>query len=67
MKHHQITYEQYCIIKKRNIVLEETLYHNGTKRIRCTNLSECEECGGCKHPYLSLLWEKNEEKRALEN
>ncbi|MBQ3537974.1 MAG: hypothetical protein IJA39_05265 [Clostridia bacterium] len=36
--------------------MEETVYHNGTRKIICTNLAECESCGGCKNHSLLKLW-----------
>lgn len=67
MKKHSVTYEQYCCVKKKNIVLEETLFHNGKKQIRCTSLSDCENCGGCTHPYLCLLWQEHSEDKKRNN
>ena len=37
MKSHSRSYEQYCCVKKRNVVIEETAYHDGRKFIRCKN------------------------------
>ena len=57
MNSHSKTYEQYCWVKQRNIVMEETIYHNGRKKVICTNLIECDSCGGCKNSILCKLWE----------
>ena len=48
MKKHSFTFEQYCNIIGRNIILEETTFHNGCKKIRCLNAHKCETMnGGC--------------------
>ena len=56
MDRHSKTFEQFCHVKQRNIIMEETVYHNGKRKIICTNLSECESCGGCKNNSLIKLW-----------
>ena len=53
---HSKTYEQFCWVKQKNIVMEETLFHNGNRKIVCTNLNECNSCGGCKNKNLCKLW-----------
>ena len=58
LESHSKTYEQFCWVKQRNIVMEETVFHNGKRKIICTNLSECEGCGGCKNKALCRLWNK---------
>ena len=58
MKKHSIAYEQYCWVKQKNVVLEETIYHNGTKKVRCTSFSDCSGNGGCKNSALSDMWGK---------
>ncbi len=57
MDRHSKTFEQFCFIKQKNIVLEETVYHNGKRKVVCTNLSECDNCGGCKNKILCKLWD----------
>ena len=57
MKKHCKSYEQYCCILEKNIVMEETVYHNGTKSVVCTSLAHCNRCGGCKNAVLRRLWE----------
>lgn len=59
MRKHSKSYEQYCWVKQENIVFEETLYHNGTKRVICKNLSDCGRCGGCKNDVLKRFWEND--------
>lgn len=50
---HSRTYEQYCSIVGRNIIIEETMYHNGTKSAKCLNKNVCEKGGGCTNKILS--------------
>ena len=59
MKQHSTTYEQYCWVKQKNVVLEETVFHNGTKRVRCTSFADCNGSGGCRNNALNALWGKN--------
>lgn len=59
MNSHSKTYEQFCWVKQRNIVMEETVFHNGEREVICTNLSECNSCGGCKNKSLCKLWKKD--------
>lgn len=56
MDRHSKTYEQFCWVKQKNIVMEETVYHNGKRRIVCTNLNDCAMCGGCRNSSLCKLW-----------
>ena len=58
MQQHSMTYEQYCWVKQKNIVLEETVFHNGTKKVRCTSYQDCTGDGGCRNNALSWLWDK---------
>ncbi len=58
-KKHSIAYEQYCWVKQKNVVLEETVFHNGTKKVRCTSFSDCSGSGGCKNTALSDMWGKS--------
>ena len=63
MKKHSNTYEQYCWVLHRNIVFEETIYHNGTSSLSCTHYYECKDNGGCKNEILArLLSQKKEGK-----
>ena len=59
MKKHSRAYEQYCWVLGKNIVFEETVYHNGTNAVRCTHFKECKADGGCKNAILSELFGKN--------
>ena len=56
MESHSKTYEQFCWVKGRNIVMEETVFHNGLRRIICTSICDCENKGGCKNKSLKKLW-----------
>ena len=44
MKSHSKAYEQYCSIMKKNVVIEETTYHDGRKVFICTMRPQCIEC-----------------------
>lgn len=52
MKQHSRTYEQYCWVMKKNIVFEETTFHNGTYSVRCSRFGDCAAAGGCKNRSL---------------
>ena len=60
MDSHSKTYEQFCWVKQRNIIMEETVFHNGRREIICTNLSECDLSGGCRNKSLCKLWQKKQ-------
>lgn len=59
MKKHKLTYEQYCCVLRQNIVLEETVYHNGTHEVSCTHFAECKNDGGCRNAILNARIKKN--------
>ena len=59
LKQHSVSYEQYCWVKQINVVVEETIFHNGTKKIVCTSFAECGGSGGCKNSTLSEMWGKS--------
>lgn len=44
MKSHSKAYEQYCCIMKKNVVIEETTYHDGRRKFVCTMQPQCVEC-----------------------
>lgn len=54
------SYEQYCCVLERNVVMEETTYHGGDIKIFCTNYPQCFTCGGCKNTILNDKIEKAE-------
>ncbi len=53
MNRHTRTYEQYCSVVGHNIIIEETMFHNGTKSSKCLNKAACEKNGGCTNKILS--------------
>ncbi len=59
MDSHSKTYEQFCFVKQKNIIMEETVFHNGKRKIICTNLNECNNCGGCRNSVLCSLWKND--------
>ncbi len=61
MKSHSKSFEQYCCIKKRNVVIEETAYHDGRKKLRCTLYPECIRC---KNNILKIYFETEKEESA---
>jgi hypothetical protein len=52
------SYEQYCCVLERNVVMEEATYHNGGIKLFCTNYPQCFTCGGCKNIILNDKIEK---------
>ena len=48
MKNHTRAYEQYCWVRGKNVVMEETVFHNGTKAHACKSFAECQRQGGCR-------------------
>lgn len=41
---HTFTYEQYCPIVSKNIILEEITFYDGQKMIKCLHRHNCEHC-----------------------
>ena len=60
MECHSKTYEQFCWVKQKNIIMEETVFHNGKRKVVCTSLPECDTAGGCRNRSLCKLWKKVE-------
>ena len=61
MDKHAFSYEQYCSIVKKNIIIQETSYYNGRKKIRCLNHLKCKnEFGGCQNKFIIEKKEKAE-------
>ncbi len=52
MSRHSFTYEQYCNIIGKNVVIEELSFLNGKKKIRCLHSYKCTQRGGCTNPYV---------------
>lgn len=44
MNSHSRAFEQYCCIMKKNVVIEETAYHDGRRKLVCTMRPQCKEC-----------------------
>lgn len=64
MDRHLITYEQYCWVKNKNVVFQETVFHDGSKSTSCLFYPECAECGGCKNTTLKRkIYHVNDKKR----
>ncbi len=63
MDRHSKTYELYCSVVGQNIIVEETVFHNGEKSARCLHGTVCESCGGCKNKILNERILKKVEKR----
>ena len=52
MDRHCRVYEQFCWVLDKNVVFEQTVYHNGTNETRCVYFSECRARGGCRNRQL---------------
>jgi|LSQX01.1.fsa_nt_gb hypothetical protein len=52
MEKHNRTYELYCSVVGRNIIVEETMFHNGVKSTKCLNKNACDKHGGCTNRIL---------------
>lgn len=65
MDRHLSSFEQYCTVVGRNIILQETTYHNGAKAIRCLNLHNCENIGGCKNKFVLARVGKAEKREQI--
>ncbi len=63
MDRHSRTYELYCSVVGQNIIVEETVFHNGVKSTRCLYGAVCAGCGGCKNKILCERILKTVEKR----
>lgn len=44
MNSHSRAFEQYCCIMKKNVIIEETAFHDGSKKLRCTMHPQCIKC-----------------------
>lgn len=52
----KFTYEQFCTYYDKNVILQEIIYSDGTKKIVCTNTKCMNSDDGCKN-RLRLLTE----------
>ena len=58
---HIFSYEQYCSVVEKNIVLQESSYYDGKRKLRCLNHHKCKkELGGCKNRFVLRKQEMNE-------
>ncbi|MCL2514101.1 MAG: hypothetical protein FWF08_09375 [Oscillospiraceae bacterium] len=55
MNKHQSSFEQYCCVMKKNVVMEETVFHNGEKAVKCVYSVICDNNGGCKNKILKKV------------
>ena len=64
MNRHSYTYEQYCNIVGKNIIIQEQTFLSGKKKIRCLHFHKykCDEAGGCQNKYVKRRIEKATEK-----
>lgn len=64
MNRHSYTYEQYCPVVGKNIIIQEMTFLSGKKKIRCLHYHKfnCYDEGGCKNKYVRRKIEKAIEK-----
>lgn len=62
MDRHSFTYEQYCNVVGKNVIIEELTFHNGRKKVRCLHSYRCKDQGGCTNKYVLRRIEKAVEK-----
>lgn len=59
MKKTSTTYEQYCCVMEKNVIMEETAHGDGGKKVRCINHVFCAMNGGCKNKILKNALNKD--------
>ncbi len=64
MNRHSYTYEQYCPVISKNVIIQEMTFLSGKKKVRCLHYHKfkCNEAGGCKNKYVKKKIEKAIEK-----
>ncbi len=64
MNRHSYTYEQYCNIVGKNVIIQEQTFLSGKKKIRCLHFHKfkCDEAGGCQNKYVKRRIDKAAEK-----
>ena len=64
MSRQSFTYQQYCPVVEKNVIIEEQTYLNGVKKIRCLyyHKCNCDENGGCRNKYVKRKIEAVEKK-----
>ena len=59
---HSYTFEQYCGVVGRNVIVEETTFFNGERQLRCLSRHICGS-DVCRNAFLRKRFEKTVEKR----
>lgn len=59
MARHSRTYEQYCCVMEKNIMIEETRTPDGGYHLHCAHHVICALTGGCKNDILRGSVEKD--------
>ena len=64
MNRHSFTYQQYCPVVDKNVIIEELTFLSGKKKIRCLyyHKCNCKEMGGCKNKYVKRRIEAVEKR-----
>ena len=64
MNRHSFTYQQYCPVVDKIVIIEELTFLSGRKKIRCLyyHKCNCKEMGGCKNKYVKRRIEAVEKK-----
>lgn len=57
MNGHSRTYEQYCCVMGKNVMMEETRYSDGTCLLHCGHHVICALTGGCRNTVLQPFLE----------
>lgn len=55
MKEAKTTFEQFCTYQGKNIIVETTMYSDGTRKTRCTNLNCPYNNSKCKNKLKTIL------------
>ena len=63
MKSHSRTFEQYCCVMEKNIIMEETCHTDGQRELRCIHHMVCAMNGGCKNQILKPHTETGNEQK----
>lgn len=50
------TYEQFCTHQGKNIVIELTMYSDGTRKTRCTNSTCPHNKSNCQNKLIKNNW-----------
>ncbi|MBR1811410.1 MAG: hypothetical protein IJ766_07195 [Clostridia bacterium] len=67
MNKHSSTFEQYCCVMEKNVIMEETHFHNGTKHVHCANHLLCAMNGGCKNNIIKKQLASEDSERGIRN